>query len=120
MVKFKKATINDGCNRSICHIETDAILNDEPFGNCQTYSIAYLCCLLRYLSSKNERIKVLKEIDQKAKKNQLICDISREFESDLEECFPREDLIFKNQYVNNTKNLMTIYMYNTKSLKSNI
>jgi hypothetical protein len=115
---FKKALIDDGASRSILCTTSTCVLNDNPFGNCQIYSVSYMSSLLSDNLCDSDTIKILKQIDKKSGKTQLICDIYRTYESKLEKLFPQEDIMFKSQYRNSTGNLMTIYMIHTKTLKS--
>lgn len=119
MKKFKKALISEGGNTTTLHIETEAILNNNPFGNCQVYSVAHMGDILDPWNnySKEDKLQYLKEINKKAKKPQLICDIYERLSTELEKLFTEEDIVFKQPYKSTNGSKMVMYLIKTQSLK---
>lgn len=102
----KSFKLNNGNSIWCCH---------EPFMNCQIYSIAAMNQVLAHC--KEERIVLLKEIYSKNGKAMFICDIHRPLEEKLEECFPKEHVVFKQKYTSTNNSLMTIFLIKTNTLK---
>lgn len=93
-----------------------------PTSNCQIYSIGGI---QEILSKKDSTFDILKIIQNKISKTQLLVDIYDNKEEEngdyyskaIESIFKEEDIIFKTPYINNTGSTMTMYLLHTRNLK---
>ena len=60
-------------------------------------------------------MKIYKNVN----KNQVLLDVSKKYEEDVEEIFPKKDITFKERYINTTyHNQMTMYLIKIDILKN--
>lgn len=92
------------------------IITNSPTDNCQICSINSMCMLfeIRYLDSSNiiQSIKVedvLKKIYQYLKR-QVLIDVNRVHELQMEKLVKPEHVVFKQQYKSSNGSAMTMYL----------
>ncbi len=117
---MNKFIINEICVREpiIYHLSnnssTIAYIVKNPFGNCQTYTIGYFNNVLDL--QQQESIDVLKLIQQKIGKSQLLVDINNNRIEYLRRLFPDTEIKVNSTYVNNTGTHMTIFLIHTRTI----
>lgn len=83
-------------------------LNKEPFYNCQICTIGAFANILDY--NLEDQKDSLAEIYKYINKTELLIDIKRGYESKVTSLFNPDEIIFKQQYINNTGSEMTMYL----------
>jgi len=87
----------------------------NPLHDCQTFSIASIYSLLKL--PKNQCLFLLQSLQIKVHKRQLLFNIPKIYEPCANEVFPKNSIIFKNEYLSTRASTMIFYLVNLDFLK---
>lgn len=97
--------------------KTGVIAYESPFHNCQIYTIGSFDTILTGVYTKHRVKEVLEAIQYSMDKSRLVIDITNadDYTSVVEEIF-KDNIVFKQEYENNTSSEMVMYMLKTMAI----